>query len=100
MRKRDEFAVLIEQIKEFELFAKKDSDIYPALEELMNLRNRIHIQNKWDLPYPDESDTFTAEKMNNAAKTLERVMKGMTKHYARPGTNYVEDFVLPWKAKV
>ncbi len=98
--RKDELGLYIDCAKEHNLFGS-NSSFYDELELLRNVRNRIHIQNKWHnlVGEDDEFRVFTAARKLLAEKALEKTMKTMALKYPRQVrvSDYVADFQLPWE---
>ena len=91
----DEFQAYIKFAKMNKLLGKSDDSIYNDLDNLRELRNRVHIQN--DSPGPrDEIEAFTPEEKVKAECVSERLLRIMERDYNRCGDQFVDDFVLPW----
>lgn len=74
-----------------------EANFYTELDELRQVRNRVHIQNSPPRLEPDEYQVFTPTMVVRAEIALERVMRALAEHYARPThAGHVEDFQLPW----
>ena len=94
------FEKKIKLFKELNLLKTTDITTYTYLENLANLRNRIHIQNEHGNFEADELDAFTVARRVEAEKMVELLMKKLSVHYPRPAyiitSKHVEDFELPW----
>lgn len=72
--------------------------LYDHLDELRRLRNRLHIQNAHKDFEIEDHKAFTKERLTMAERILERVAKGLAKHYKRPNhAHFSSDFTFPWK---
>lgn len=78
------FSEIIDFIKEFELFGKKDDKIYANLAEANFLRNRIHIFNWFQNFETDELKVFTEKRLNYVETLLEEILEKMVNNYPRP----------------
>lgn len=97
LKKIDRFAIFIKYAQKENIFNGVYSEFYSDLRDLSNLRNRIHIQNDKSRFEPDDIKAFTADRLKQAEKALETVVKTMAKDYLRwEGFNYVKDVKLPW----
>ena len=70
-------------------------DLEKNMEDLINLRNRIHIRNKRNHFEKKDSMAFSESKIQISEELLEIVMKVMSKEHLR-FPNSVKDFVLPF----
>jgi len=97
-KKIDEFDKYIQSAKHHDLFDAKDSDFYEALNNLRLIRNRIHIQNKYNHKPADEDRVFTNEVLINSEKCLEKIAKVMNSKYPRLDAlrEYVAQMIFPW----
>lgn len=75
------------------------SDLYEKLDELRQVRNRVHIQNVKKQLDPDEDQVFTSGRQESTEELLERVLKHISDKYKRPEhiQGVVDDFELPWE---
>jgi hypothetical protein len=87
----------IESARKHTLIGPNNDRLYERLHEMRELRNRIHIANHKGLKPDDEKFAFTSEKVREAEKLLEFVMRHFERHYLRDdGKHYVANFKLPW----
>ncbi len=93
------FEHYIANARKYDLFSEQDS-FYDDLSELMGLRNRVHIQNKYKKFEPDDCETFTLERKSKAEGVCEKLLKYMEKYYYRAEKFHcVENFRIPWTLK-
>lgn len=95
----DELREVIKQVKSQNLLLATAGDtIYSDLEQLRKVRNRIHIQNKYDLLNKNEYDVFTNVETKKAEICLERVCEVLCNSYPRGSNNPIpmDDFPRPW----
>ena len=94
----DEFEQCIASAKKHGLFGD-DAKFYADLDLLRKLRNRIHIQNRWNYLEPDEWNAFTQQRKVLAEQALEKVAKTLSSNHPRPRHihGHVRDFQCPWK---
>lgn len=94
------FEKKIKLFKELNLLKTSDANIYIFLQNLANLRNRIHIQNEFNNFEADEIIAFNTQRRIEAEKMVELLMSKLSEHYPRPNhiimSQYVNDFELPW----
>lgn len=80
----DQLKIIIPRIKSQNLLRASVGDsIYDDLECLRNVRNRIHIQNKYNILSEDEYDIFTESNLKKAEQCLERVCDVLCNVYPR-----------------
>jgi hypothetical protein len=96
-RQIDQFDQCIESAKRHKLFGA-DTQFYDELDTLRKLRNRIHIQNRWNDLEADEWNAFTQQRKALAEKALEKVMKTLSTNHPRPEhiRGHVANFQCPW----
>lgn len=96
----DKMDHLITSAKKHDLL-DADEAFYGELDQLRQIRNRLHIQNSPPKLAPDEHHVFTPEAVVRAEKALERMMKRMAGKYARPNhAGHVQVFRLPWEPHI
>lgn len=73
--------------------------MYEKLDELRQVRNRVHIQNVKKQLDLDEGRVFTPERQKSTEEMLERVLKHVSDKYKRPEhvQGFVDEFELPWE---
>ncbi len=90
------FEITLQRAEEKDLFFAPPK-FYEVLGELQDARNRIHIQNQKYKLDPDEVNVFTNERLIQAQKALEHIIKIMLEKYPRHGSRYLAaDFPFPW----
>jgi hypothetical protein len=98
-RKADDFGKYIAVAETHNFFAAKPS-FYEKLRVVRKLRNRVHIQNRWQDFESDESRVFTADRLKLAEYVLEAVAKRASLRLPRRAvlgrTKYVPDLEFPW----
>lgn len=95
----DELKILIPRLQSQNLLrANKTDSIYKDLEDLRKVRNRLHIQNKYNLLDKDENKVFTNDILNLAEKTFEKVCEILCNVYPRWKKQPLpmSDFPRPW----
>lgn len=95
-KKIDNLARYIDSAKKHNFLRAADDQFYADLDELRRLRNRLHIQNYSDDFDRDDINAFTVARKILAERALEKTMRVMAAHYARPH-NHVREFSLPWE---
>lgn len=95
MKKKEKLEKLIDTANEHSLLEPKGSEFYSRLHTLRTLRNRIHIQNIYNTPPPNEFDAFNEERKADAEKAVEKTLRIMARKYERKH-RYVPPFKLPW----
>jgi hypothetical protein len=99
MKETDELKVLLPRIKSQNLLRIKTGDtLYDDLEHLRQVRNRIHIQNKYAVLQRDEVNVFTNAEVNLAETCLEKVCEVLCNVYPRWNKQPLPmaDFPRPW----
>jgi hypothetical protein len=93
----DQFEACITSARKHRLFGA-DDPFYEDLTLLRKLRNRIHIQNRWNELEPDEWNAFTQQRKVLAERALEKVAKTLSSQHPRPPHihGYVAKFICPW----
>lgn len=98
--KKDVFDKLIAMVRVLNIFTQVPK-FYDLLDELRQLRNRVHIQNEKKYKPLDEKDAFSEVRLEDSEFYLEYIIRYMTINHNRgKGRNHVRDFVLPWGAKL
>jgi hypothetical protein len=93
----DELEKLIASARKHDLFSLADTNFYERMDELRKLRNRIHIQNRKKDFEPDDHAAFSAERMRQSERVLEKTAKVMAGKYGRGAHfDYVRTFTFPW----
>lgn len=95
----DELKVLIPRMRSQNLFLATPTDtIYSDLEHLRNVRNRLHIQNKYNTLAPDENRVFRDKELELAQECLEKVFDTFCNVYPRWNNQPIsmQDFPRPW----
>lgn len=93
----DQFNFYIEQARKHKLFNEKTIEICDRLDNLRQLRNRVHIQNKERHRPSDEKEAFNLDEKAEAEFLLIFIMKYMSENHPRPkGAWFGEDFILPF----
>lgn len=91
----------IQLIRTLNILNTDDQNVYSYLENLANLRNRIHIQNENQNFENDEHLAFKKSRRIEAEKMVELLMKKFLEYYPRPPhiamSEHVPDFELPWE---
>lgn len=85
-----------ESIKKFRQFRLigKDDEIYTELDDLKELRNKIHIHNlSID---KNKSNLWNKENLTRSERMVEYLILYMSKNYPRPLDDFVGGFNLPW----
>ncbi len=98
-READELKILIPQVEKQNLLRAAVNDtIYADLENLRQVRNRIHIQNKHRVLHRDESHVFTAVTLQCAERCFERVCETLCNVYPRWNSQPLpmKEFPRPW----
>lgn len=74
------------------------STLYDDLEELNKLRNRIHIQNKYNYAHADESVAFSDSKLLLAQSSFKSVCEALCNVYPRWNKSPIpmSEFPEPW----
>ncbi|MFZ4500538.1 MAG: hypothetical protein ACOYMZ_03560 [Minisyncoccia bacterium] len=99
MKETDELKRLL---PEFEaknvLAAPAGSTIYTDLEHLRIIRNRIHVQNRYNSLSADEINVFTDAKLRLAQECFEKVCEALCNVYPRWNKQPLPmaDFPRPW----
>lgn len=97
-RKLDEFQKLITSAKKHDLLKNPSGELYQELDILRVVRNRFHIQNSQRKLEENEHDVFTDVRMEQAERTLERILRTMEEYYLRDeGYGFVANFHVPWQ---
>ena len=101
-RKIDEFGKYIRSSKRHDLFKQEGTRFYDKLDDLRKIRNRVHIQNKWNNEPKNEYDLFTDINKNFAEICLEVVVKTMHHRYRRPDdmNDFVGELKFPWEERL
>ena len=78
-----------------------DPVIYENIQILIEMRNRIHIANKYSMKPADEVNLFRGSTLNFAEMTIEIVLEFMSANYLRVRHMHgCEKFILPWRSKI
>lgn len=95
----DQLQTYIASAKKHDLLGASGSDLYEKLDELRQVRNRVHIQNVKKQLDLDEARVFTPNRQKSTEEMLERVLKHVSDKYKRPEhiQGFVDDFELPWE---
>lgn len=78
------------------LIMQQNDYFWDTFDELRKLRNRTHIQNKYNNWPPDEKDGFTKENLNKAETAVDAFFTWMKCEYPRPGHIQTFDLKFPW----
>lgn len=100
MKETDELKRLLPQFESKNILCISPGDtIYSDLEHLRIVRNRIHIQNRYNLIAPDEKNVFTENDLRLTEKCFEKVCEALCNVYPRWNKQPLpmEDFPRPWK---
>jgi|SRR3989344_516769 len=81
--KNIKFSEITSFLHKYKLFGN-NQELYENLEELGNLRNRIHIFNYYSVLEKDEAFVYTPLRVSKAEKTLCEVISYMGVNYPRP----------------
>lgn len=96
----DEFKKIIARVESQNLLQIPAGDtLYEDLERLRVARNRLHIQNRYDLLARDEVNVFTDGRLSTAERCFERVCEVLANTYPRsnpPVQIPMADFPRPW----
>ena len=95
----DKLDILIQRIKSQNLLRAPAGDtIYDDLEHLRQIRNRTHIQNRYNLLDRDEHRVFIDSEVKLAEKCFERVCEILSNVYPRWYRQPLSmvDFPRPW----
>ena len=95
----DQLKTYIAAAKKHDLLGVFGPDLYEKLDELRQVRNRVHIQNVKKQLDPEEDQVFTSGRQESTEELLERVLKHISGKYKRPEhiQGVVDDFELPWE---
>ncbi|MBY0544387.1 MAG: hypothetical protein K2Q14_02440 [Gammaproteobacteria bacterium] len=94
------FKSQIKFAKNHDFFNVAGTNFYTVMDELRNIRNRMHIQNNYrDTPF-GENLVFTEGRLIQAEKVCEHTLAKMSENFPRSQYNrgYVDDFILPWNS--
>lgn len=83
-RKMYQFGEIVEIIKQYELFGKKDDQIYKDLVNFGYLRNRVHIENYYRNFEDRETFVFNNKRLGELEDMLSKLWEKMTNDYKRP----------------
>ncbi len=91
---------LVAGAKTHDLF-QADAEFYDQIEELRQLRNRVHIQNERNHFERDESRAFSAARQYRAEEVLEYIAKFLAANHPRKASlhGYVRDLQFPWEER-
>jgi hypothetical protein len=95
----DELKRIIPRIKSQNLLCVSDNGtLYKDLEYLRNIRNRVHIQNRYRTLDKDELNVFTEKNLKKAEQCLEEVCEVLCNVYPRWNRDPlpIKDFPRPW----
>lgn len=95
----DELKILIPRIKSQNLLRVPVGDtLYDDLEHLRQVRNRIHIQNKYNVLNKDEYAVFTDNDLAKSQECFKRVCEVLCNVYPRWQNQPIpmSDFPQPW----
>ena len=92
----DNFQFFNDQCRRHQLFGDGCDGFYDQLDNLAQLRNRIHIQNVKGAKPLRERHAFTEAQQQLSEKTLEDLISRMNADYNRGQEDYVGGFTLPW----
>ena len=95
----DQLKIIIPRIKSQNLLRASAGDsIYDDLEHLRNVRNRLHIQNKYNMLHKDEHRVFTQDNLKTAEQCLEKVCNVLCNVYPRwkRSPMSMNEFPRPW----
>lgn len=97
-KRHTDFEKFIAASRKHDFFDSDDNSFYKSLDELREVRNRIHIQNDKDYQPANESAAFTEKMQLKAEECLEKVILTMKDRHPRPEElgNFVSDFCFPW----
>ena len=87
-----------EHFQKRDVFKMEHFDIYVSLDDLIPLRNRIHIQNEKKCLESDDSIAFSKTRLEESEKCLESVFRDLSVNQSRTIGGYVGDFVLPFSS--
>lgn len=93
----DKFKKYIALARDTQIFGRPSEQIYRDLENLCNLRNRIHIQNLEPRSQVD-SNVFTEQTVTLAEKVVETILRELSTKYDRDTQDWVNGFTLPWNS--
>lgn len=99
MRETDELKRLLPPLENRNVLQAPTGDsIYTDLEHLRKVRNRIHIQNRYNLTPNDEINVFTDTELALTEKCFEKVCEALCNVYPRWNKNPLPmaDFPRPW----
>jgi len=86
--------------KKYKLLSLKSINIHQSIEELIEIRNRIHIQNAKSIKPLDERDVWTPENIKKAGSILQNLVLFLSKKYPRPDHIHsspdLDLFPTPW----
>lgn len=91
---------LVSGAKTHDLF-QADAQLYEQIEELRQLRNRVHIQNERNHFERDELRAFSAARQIRAEEVLEYIAKFLAANHPRNASlhGYVGDLQCPWEER-
>jgi hypothetical protein len=91
----DKFAVVIDNLRKYQILNGMGADIYDDLHKLRKYLNKIHIQLNVNIPnvHRDEDRVFTNDKTRWAVGLNWRVLSHLAEHYSCP--NHIKGFVQP-----
>lgn len=92
----DNFQFFIDQCRKHRLFGDGSDGFYDDLDKLVELRNRIYIQNTKGVVPLREYEAFSKAQQQMAERTLETVIARMDERYNRTQADHVGGFSLPW----
>jgi len=86
-RKLYGFKEIIKILRKYELFGEKGDEIYVLLNIFSDMRNRVHIENYYDLLEEDEINVFTPSRLSEIERVLYLLWNKMVSDYQRPWKN-------------
>lgn len=95
-KKLDKLEHFIASVRKHRIFGDHDT-LYEQLDELRNLRNKVHIQGRSGQLEADEHKAFSPSRMKRAEETLEYIGKYLSINHARRRSGYVDHFICPWE---
>lgn len=98
-KETDELRIIIPQIKSQNLLRASSTDsVYDDLEHLRKVRNRVHIQNKYQALDRNEYNVFTDSELEKTQRCLIKVFSALCNVYPRWQKQPIpmSDFPMPW----
>ena len=93
--KKDGLQFCVAIAREMKFLGPASGEIYNDLNDLVKLRDRIHIQNKWKHSPKCEKLAFNSESVLVAERCLEKVLVCLSRKYPR-NMCYTPPLHLPW----